>query len=121
MPLESTLTDIAARLRQGPFPNEQAISQCIVLPVLQELGWDIFDATAVWPEFQTGEGRADCCKQQRRLGRTSASPRAVSHRHSSFIPHPSAFPDDRRVYKLDLLERPPTEAAEPVCEVISSN
>ncbi len=53
------LTDIIARLRQGRFPNEQAISQGIVLRVLQELGWDIYDTTAVWPEFQTGEGRAD--------------------------------------------------------------
>jgi len=31
MSLESTLTDIVARLRQGRFPNEQAISQGIVL------------------------------------------------------------------------------------------
>ena len=59
MSLETTLTDIIARLRQGRFPNEQAISQGIVLRVLQELGWDIYDTTAVWPEFQTGEGRAD--------------------------------------------------------------
>jgi hypothetical protein len=109
---ETTLTDIIARLRQGRFPNEQAISQGIVLRVLQELGWAIYDATSVRPEFQTGEGRGDCCKRQRRLGRASASPRAVSHPHSSFIPHPSAFPSDRRVYKLDLFECPPTEAAE---------
>ena len=59
MSLESILTDIIARLRQGRFPNEQAISQGIVLRVLQELGWDIYDTTLVWPEFQTGEGRAD--------------------------------------------------------------
>ena len=40
MPLEITVADITARLRQGRFPNEQAISQGIVLRVLQELGWD---------------------------------------------------------------------------------
>ena len=40
MSLETTLTDIIARLRQGRFPNEQAISQGIVLRMLQELGWD---------------------------------------------------------------------------------
>ena len=40
MSLETTLADIIARLRQGRFPNEQAISQGIVLRVLQELGWD---------------------------------------------------------------------------------
>ena len=79
MSLESTLTDIIARLRQGRFPNEQAISQGIVLRVLQELGWDIYDPTAVWPEYQTGElesargrgvraaTRADCCQRQQHL------------------------------------------------------
>ncbi len=59
MSLETTLTDIVARLRQGRFPNEQAISQGIVLRVLLESGWDIYDTTSVWPEFQTGESRAD--------------------------------------------------------------
>jgi len=57
--LEATLTDITTRLRQGRYPNEQSISQGIVLPVLRELGWDIFDTTLIWPEYQTGEGRAD--------------------------------------------------------------
>lgn len=59
MPLETTLNDIVNRLRQGRFPNEQAISQGIVLRVLQELGWDTWDTTIVWPEFKTGEGRVD--------------------------------------------------------------
>jgi hypothetical protein len=62
MSLETTLADIIARLRQGRFPNEQAVSQGIVLRVLQELGWDI---------YETGW-----------------------------------------VYKLDLFERPPPDAAE---------
>jgi predicted type IV restriction endonuclease len=59
MSLDTTLADIIARLRQGRFPNEQAVAQDIVLRVLQELGWDIYDTTLVWPEFQSGEGRAD--------------------------------------------------------------
>jgi hypothetical protein len=33
-------------------------------------------------------------------------------RVSSFIPHPSSFSSDRRVYKLDLFECPPAEAAD---------
>src|SRR4051794_37921313 len=59
MSLENTISDITTRLRQGRFPNEQAVSQGIVLRVLQELGWDAWDTTVVWPEYQTGEGRAD--------------------------------------------------------------
>ena len=53
MSLETTLTDITARLRQGRFPNEQAISQGIVLRVLQELGWDTWDTAVVWPEYKS--------------------------------------------------------------------
>jgi predicted type IV restriction endonuclease len=59
MALENTLSDITSKLRQGKFPNEQAISQGIVLRALQELSWDTWDTTIVWPEFQTGEGRSD--------------------------------------------------------------
>ena len=64
MALETTLAEITTRLRQGKFPNEQAISQGVVLRLLQELGWDTWDTALVWPEYQTGEGRADfalCC------------------------------------------------------------
>jgi hypothetical protein len=59
MALETALSDITARLRQGTFPNEQAISQGIVLRLLQELGWNTWDTAVVWPEYQTGQGRAD--------------------------------------------------------------
>jgi len=59
MSIENTLEDIIDRLRQGRFPNEQAISQGIVLRLLQELGWNTWDTNLVWPEYQTGEGRSD--------------------------------------------------------------
>jgi len=59
MSLESTLTDITDRLKREVFPNEQAVSQGVVLPLLQELGWNIWDPNKVWPEYQTGEGRVD--------------------------------------------------------------
>ena len=57
--LEATVSDIVVRLRQGRYPNEQSISQGIVLRLLQDLGWDTYDTTSVWPEYQTGEGRTD--------------------------------------------------------------
>ena len=59
MSLETTLADITARLKDRGYPNEQAISQGIVLRLLQELGWDTYDPDVVWPEYQTGDGRAD--------------------------------------------------------------
>jgi hypothetical protein len=139
MSLETTLTDIIARLRQGRFPNEQAISQGIVLRVLQELGWDIYDTTAVWPEFQTGEGRADfalCHPPSKPAEFIEVKPpgkaedgvrQALEYAFhtgvpfvaltdgktwSFYLPAEQGSYEDRRVYKLDLFERPPAEAAE---------
>ena len=139
MSLETTITDIIARLRQGRFPNEQAISQGIVLRVLQELGWDIYDCTAVWPEFQTGEGRADFAlchpsskpaefievkppgkaedgvRQALEYAFHTGVPSIVltdGRTWSFYLPAEQGSYEDRRVYKLDLFERPPTEAAE---------
>ncbi len=139
MSLETTLTDIIARLRQGRFPNEQAISQGIVLRVLQELGWDIYDTTSVWPEFQTGEGRADfalCHPPSKPADFIEVKPpgkaedgvrQALEYAFhtgvpfivltdgktwSFYLPAEQGSYEDRRVYKLDLFERPPIEAAE---------
>ncbi len=62
MPLETTLADITARLRQGKLPNEQAISQGIVLRVFQELGWDTFDPKnrSSPPPARVNLARAEC-------------------------------------------------------------
>jgi predicted type IV restriction endonuclease len=56
MTLEATLTDIAARLRQGRFPNEQAMSQGIVLRLLQELGWDTWTLPLFGLNFRLVKG-----------------------------------------------------------------
>ena len=47
MSLETTLADIIARLRQGRFPNDQAISQGTVLRVIQELDSDSSSSTGL--------------------------------------------------------------------------
>lgn len=138
MSLESTLTDITTRLRQGRFPNEQAISQGIVLRVLQELGWDTWDTTLVWPEFQTGEGRVDfaLCHppskpavfiEVKQPGKAEDAVRQAleyafhtgvpfvvltdGKTWSFYLPAEQGSYEDRRVYKLDLFERAPAEAA----------
>ncbi|HNT14801.1 MAG TPA: hypothetical protein PKO21_08070 [Verrucomicrobiota bacterium] len=139
MSLESTLTDIVNRLRQGRFPNEQAISQGIVLRVLQELGWDTWDTTIVWPEFKTGEGRVDfaLCHpplqpadfiEVKQPGKAEESVRQAleyafhkgvpfvvltdGRTWSFYLPAEQGSYEDRRVHKLDLYERSPAEAAE---------
>ncbi len=138
MSLETTLTDIATRLRQGRFPNEQAISLGIVLRVLQELGWNIWDTNVVWPEYQTGEGRADfaLCHppskpaifiEVKQPGKAEDAVRQAlqyafhigvpfvvltdGKTWSFYLPAEQGSYEDRRVYQLDLFERPPAEAA----------
>lgn len=139
MSLETTISDITVRLRQGRFPNEQAISQGIVLPVLQELGWDIWDTTVVWPEYKTGEGRVDfaLCHpptkpadfiEVKQPGKAEEAVRQAleyafhtgvpfvvltdGRTWSFYLPAEQGSYEDRRVYKLDLYERPAAEAAE---------
>lgn len=139
MSLETTLSDITIRLRQGKFPNEQAISQGVILRVFQELGWDTWDTTVVWPEYQTGEGRADFAlchpaskpsvfTEVKQPGKAEDAVRQAleyafhtgvpfvvltdGRTWSFYLPAEQGSYEDRRVYKLDLYERPPAEAAE---------
>lgn len=139
MSLETTLTDVTARLRQGRFPNEQSISQGIVLRILQELGWETWDTAVVWPEYQTGEGRADfalCYPATKAAVFIEVKPpgkaedavrQALDYAfHSGGVPFviltdgktwsfyltmEQGSYEERRVYKLDLFEREPAEAA----------
>ncbi len=131
--------DITSRLRQGKFPNEQAVSQGIVLRVFQELGWDTWDTSIVWPEYQTGEGRADYAlchppskpaifTEVKQPGKAEDAVRQAleyafhagvpfvaltdGRTWSFYLPAEQGSYEDRRVYKLDLYERPPAEAAE---------
>jgi hypothetical protein len=139
MQLESSIEDIANRLRQGSFPNEQSISQGVVLRLLQALGWDTWDTGRVWPEFKTGEGRADfaLCHppkkpvvfvEVKQPGRAEDAVRQAlayafhvgvqfvvltdGRTWSFYLPAEQGSYEERRVYKLDLYERPITEAAE---------
>jgi predicted type IV restriction endonuclease len=139
MALDTTLADVTERLRQGRFPNEQAISQGIVLRLLQELGWDTWDTSIVWPEYQTGEGRVDfalCHPPSRpkifievkQPGKAEDAVRqALEYAFHTgvpfvvltdgktwnfYLPAEQGSYEDRRVYKLDLFERPLAEATE---------
>jgi predicted type IV restriction endonuclease len=139
MSLESTLADITARLHQGRFPNEQSIAQGIVLRLLQDLGWNTWDTSVVWPEYQTGEGRVDfalCAppskpaifievkqpglaengvRQALEYAFHTGVPFVVltdGKTWSFYLPAEQGSYDERRVYKLDLFERPVKEAAE---------
>ena len=58
--MQATLKQILSHLDKGAFTNEAAISRQAVMPVLAELGWDIYDPEEVKPEYATsGRGRVD--------------------------------------------------------------
>lgn len=137
--LQTTIEDIVTRLKQGRFPNEQAISQGIVLRILKDLGWNSWDTNVVWPEYQTGEGRADfaLCHpaskpaifvEVKQPGKAENGIRQAleyafhtgvpfiiltdGKTWSFYLPAEQGSYEDRRVYKLDLFERPAEEAAD---------
>src|SRR5688500_12535381 len=56
MTLTSVIERVREAMRTGQYVNEAAISHGVVLPILNELGWPVFDPTVVAPEY-TVEGR----------------------------------------------------------------
>lgn len=133
------LADIQARLRLGSYPNESAISQGVVLRVLGALGWLVYDPHIVYPEFTVKGRRVDfaLCHpadkprvfvEVKQPGQAKGAdqqlfeyafhigvPMAVmtdGREWHVYVPAGAGSYDERRVYKLDLLERTSVEAAE---------
>jgi predicted type IV restriction endonuclease len=147
MPLEPILTDVIAKLKQGKFANEQAISQGIVLRILQALDWDTFDTSLVSPEFRTAEGRADfalCHPPTKPIlyievkppGKAEDSVRQAlgyafqyggvpmviltdGKTWSFYLTMEQGSYEERRVYKLDLFERDTGDAVEKFTQYLS--
>lgn len=138
MNIEAIILSVTEKLRLGSYPNEQAISQGVVLRILQSLDWDTFDTSLVWPEYQTGNGRADfaLCNpaskpailiEVKQPGKAENSVKQAleyafhvgvpfvvltdGRTWSFYLPAEQGSYEDRRVYKLDLYERSPSEAA----------
>jgi hypothetical protein len=139
MSLHAALITILGKLEKDEFSNEQAIKQGVVLRILTNLGWDSFDTTVVWPEYSVPPRRVDyaLCHpakkpavfiEVKQPGQTEAAdkqlfeyafhegvPLAVltdGQTWSFYLPSGQGSYDDRRVYRLDLLERTPAEAVE---------
>ncbi len=139
MPLDVTLGDIVSKLREGRFPNEQAISQGIVLRILSDLDWNVYDTNIVWPEYSTGEGRVDfaLCEPPTRPrvfievkqpgGAEDGVRQALEYAFhtgvpfivltdgetwSFYLPGEQGSYEERRVFKLDLFERSTSESVD---------
>lgn len=139
MSLLDAVTTIHSKLEKDEFANEQAIKQGVVLRILTSLGWDAFDTTVVWPEYSVPPRRVDyaLCHpakkpavfiEVKQPGQTDAADRQLfeyafhegvplailtdGQTWSFYLPSGQGSYDDRRVYRLDLLERTPAEAVE---------
>lgn len=57
--LTQTIGDLRARLGRGEYQDEAKVSQGIVMRVLQDLGWPVFDTGVVVREYSIGGSRVD--------------------------------------------------------------
>jgi predicted type IV restriction endonuclease len=148
MALANSLEQIVNHLRLGRFPNEQAVSQGVVLRVLSELGWDTYHPETVWPEYSLGGRRVDfaLCFPARKPsvfievkqpGKGDGAdlqlfeyafhqgvPMAVltdGKTWSFYLPAEQGNYEERRVYKLDLVERNFQESAEKLAKYLATS
>lgn len=138
MTLEQHISDIQKKLRGNEYPNERSISQGIVLRLLLALKWPVYDTQIVIPEYSIQGTHVDfalCTHinkpvilvEVKRLGNTLGADRQLFEYafHSGipfaivtdgkewhfYLPAEVGSYDERRVYKLDLIERDIQESA----------
>ena len=138
--LEQDIRDIRENLQGGRYPNEAAVSQGIVRRLLATLGWPIYDPQVVYPEYSVEGGRVDYAlchpaSKPRIFVEVKAVGKSEDAEHqlfeyasymfhmgvqlavltdgrewSFFLPAGAGSYDERRVYKLDLVEHDVAES-----------
>lgn len=130
------IENIREKLKKGSYTSEAAVSQGVLLPTLYELGWQIFDTNLVIPEYSLGGRRVDFALcypalkpaifiEVKKVGYADGADRQLFEyafhegipmailtdglEWSFYLPGEQGKYDDRRVYKLDFLEREPEE------------
>lgn len=139
MKLSDHIVDIQAGIRAGRFINEASVSQGIVLRILQALDWPTFNTQVVWPEYTISGRRVDyaLCHPQnkpivfvevKQVGQSEGAERQLfeyafhigvpmailtdGQEWHFFLPAEQGLYQERRVYKLDILERNADESVE---------
>ena len=132
MAISDHIENVREGLRSNAFPSEAAVSQGILLPALHELGWPVFNTRAVVPEFSLEGRRVDyaLCHpankpevfvEVKKVGGAKGADKQLfeyafhsgvqmailtdGQEWSFYLPGEPGRYDERRVYKLDLLER----------------
>ena len=139
MSLAERLSQIRNALEAGRFPNEASVSTGVALPILQSLEWPIFNPEVVCPEYALQGGRVDfaLCYPNRNNPKVFIEVKQVGQSEGAdkqlfeyvfhagvpmailtdgqewhfYLPGELGAYQERRVYKLDLLERDLEECA----------
>src|SRR5258708_6122556 len=59
MDLTRTIVSIAERIQKNSYKNESEVREAIVVRILHDLGWDIYDPITVRREYPVEKGRVD--------------------------------------------------------------
>lgn len=137
MKLAEHIQKLREDLKEGKFTSEAAVSQGILLPTLHVLGWPVFDTSIVIPEYTVEGRRVDyaLCNppnkpyvfiEVKKIGLSGGADRQLfeyafhlgvpiailtdGQEWSFYLPGEQGRYDERRVYKLDILERDISEA-----------
>jgi predicted type IV restriction endonuclease len=133
MELQEHLQDIKVGLKLGRYSKEEGVKQGIILRILSALSWNCWDTKTVCPEYSVGSGRVDyaLCNnfgqplvfiEAKDIGKQNDNseeqlmkysfekgvPMAIltdGKEWSFYLPTQIGDYQDRRIYKLNLLER----------------
>lgn len=138
MTIDVHLQDVREGIRSGRYGNEAAVSQGIVLRLLQALGWPTFNTQVVCPEYSLAGRRVDfalchpankpaALVEVKQIGQSDGAERQLfeyafhegvplailtdGQEWNFFLPAEQGDYSERRVYKLDLLERELSECS----------
>ena len=139
MGIEQEILSIRAGIKAGRFSNEASVSQGIVLRLLHALGWPAYDTDSVWPEYSLGSRRVDyaLCSppskpiafiEVKQIGQSEGAERQLfeyafhigvpmailtdGQEWNFFLPGEQGDYRERRVYKLDIVERSVNECVD---------
>lgn len=132
MSLQVHVEEIRAGIKAGRYKNEASVSQGIIQRLLNALGWPIWDTQIVCPEYGLEGKRVDfaLCHpllkpiafiEVKQIGQNNGADRQLfeyafhdgvplailtdGQEWNFFLPAEQGNYSDRRVYKLDILER----------------
>lgn len=138
MGIEQEIESIREGIVAGRFTNEAAVSQGIVLRLLHALSWPAYDTQVVWPEYSLNGKRVDfaLCHpagkpialiEVKDVGKSDGAEQQLfeyAFHHGApmviltdgrewnfFLPGEQGNYRERRVYKLDIVERDVADSA----------